>query len=123
MLYIVRYHCRSCRGTLHTRLTISTLCRYLASNVEWTICCPSASSWAGFVLYFLPGMVITPFVLQVSIALFLEFSSAIICDVYYLFYRKNPRLHSVGRLRVKVPICSVSIPKTQQSGILESQIQ
>lgn len=36
---------------------------------------------------------------------------------------KNPRLHSVGRLRVKVPICSVSIPKTQQSGILESQIQ
>ena len=39
------------------------------------------------------------------------------------FNKINPRLHSVGRLRVKVPICSVSIPKTQQSGILESQIQ
>ena len=45
---------------LNTRLTISTLCRYLASDVEWTICCPSASSGAGFVLYFLAGMVNTP---------------------------------------------------------------
>lgn len=44
-------------------------------------------------------------------------------EEFQQYYDINPRLHSVGRLRVKVPICSVSIPKTQQSGILESQIQ
>lgn len=92
---------------LKTKLTIATLCRYLASFVELTINCPWANSSDGFVLYFHVGIVGCTLFLYHSISHLVLIASQIVCVVYY----KTLIYLTLSKNRLLVPIAEIRLAR------------